>query len=118
MENRLNNLETEIPDSLLSAEIVGGEGIVTDSLPIRTLDTIQNSDVIQVEVYARMALITEGINTGLTCSRVPYNDTHHLTIVTQLYQPRCVLYLVTCTLQNICFRSQYTLMPSSFSVHL
>ena len=69
MEGRIVDLETEVPDSITTADVVGGGGIISEGLPIPTMDTLRSSADIQREVQARLAQITEGICTGSDLSR-------------------------------------------------
>ena len=61
IESRVTNLETEVPDSLIT-QPSGDEEL--HLLPIPTLQTLKSTDSIQRDVQARLATITAGVSTG------------------------------------------------------
>ena len=46
------------------AQASGGAGGTIEQLPIPTLETLESSDIIQRQVQARLAHITEGVSAG------------------------------------------------------
>ena len=65
IETRVTDLETDSSDSVhVSSEASGEAGGTMEQLPIPTMETLRSSDMNQREVQARLAQITEGVNSG------------------------------------------------------